>query len=485
MKKGFLIITGVLLMSIFGFAQNETDALRYSYLVHGGTARFTSMAGAFGALGGDFSTIATNPAGLGVYRRQIEVSFSPAFDLHNVESLFYGNRIDDSKNNLNIGSLGLVYSAPLKGRDWKSFTFGVGINQLANFNKRQTIEGSNSHSSLMTDFLNRANRQGSVANLSDYSTGLAWDTWLLGQDDNGFFIDLDNNFFNNGGSVFQRQRVISSGYLNEFSMAVAGNYKDRLFIGATVGIPIIKYNETTTFFEEYEKGPDDIFNSLNYNTSLAVTGTGINLKIGAILRLSDMVRVGASFHTPTLFSIEEIYDAEMMSDLNLNNPDYTRSAKPEKRGLSRFELSTPLKASASLGLVFGTAGLLSLEYEYVNFAGTKLRSDDYTFANENTVISQTFTKQHNLKVGGEVNLFPLVLRGGLGYYPSPLNNGQVSDQMIVSAGIGFRSQNYFLDFGFSRSVLDNDFYIYDSQFVNAAKLGNSNQRFIVTAGYRL
>jgi hypothetical protein len=485
MKKVLLIITGALLMGMFGFAQNETDALRYSYLVHGGTARFTSMAGAFGALGGDFSTITTNPAGLGVYRRQLEVSFSPAFDLQNVESTFNGNRIDDSKNNLNIGGLGLVYTAPLNSLEWRSFTFGVGINQLANFNRRQTIEGSNSRSSLMTDFLHRANQQGSVANLSDYSTGLAWDTWLLGQDDNGFFIDLDDNFFNNGGSVFQRQRVISSGYLNEFSMAVAGNYKDRLFIGATVGIPIIKYNETTTFFEEYEKGPDDIFNSLNYDNSLAVTGTGINLKIGAILRLSDMVRVGASLHTPTLFSIEEIYDASMRSDLNLDSPDYNNFAQPEKRGLFRYELSTPLKASASLGLVFGTAGLLSLEYEYVNFAGTKLRSDDHTFTNENTVISQTFTKQHNLKVGGEVNLFPLVLRGGLGYYPSPLNNGQVSDQMIVSAGVGFRSKHYFLDFGFSRSVLDSDFYIYDSQFVNAAKLGNTNQRFIVTAGYRL
>jgi len=478
------MFAAVAVSSIIGFAQNESDALRYSYLVHGGTARFTSMAGAFGALGGDFSTITTNPAGLGVYRRTLEVSFTPSFNMQSVESTFFGSRRDDSKNNLNIGSLGLVYTTPARNSNWRSFTFGVGINQLANFDRRQTIEGSNNQSSLMTDFLHRANQQGSVANLNDFSTGLAWDTWLLGRDDDGFFIDLDESFFANGGSVLQRQRIISSGSLNEFSLAVAGNYNDWLFLGATVGIPIIRYNEDISFFEEYERGPDDIFNSLTFNNTLAVTGTGINLRLGAIMRLSDMVRVGASLHTPTLFSIEEVFDASMSSDLNITHPDYNKFAQPEQRGLFRYELTTPLKASASLGLVFGTSGLLSLDYEYVNFPGTKLRSDTHTFTNENDVINQTFTTQHNLRLGGEVNLLPIVLRGGIGYYPSPLNNNQISDKLIIAGGIGFRTLNYFIDFGYSRSTLDMDFFIYDPQFVNAAKIANINHRLVITAGYR-
>ena len=33
-----------------------------------GTARFVGMGGAMGALGGDISTIGTNPAGIGIYR---------------------------------------------------------------------------------------------------------------------------------------------------------------------------------------------------------------------------------------------------------------------------------------------------------------------------------------------------------------------------------------------------------------------------------
>ncbi len=484
MKRKILILAGFLMFNTLGMSQNEADALRYSYLVHGGTARFASMGGAFGALGGDFSAITTNPAGLGVYRRQLEVTFTPLFDLQEVEANFYGTTVDDSKSKIRIGSLGLVYTVPVDNSEWRNVAFGVGINQLAGFDKRQTIQGLNGRSSLMTDFLLRANQQGSIANLSNFSTGLAWDTWLLGRDGNGFFIDLDNNFFANGGKVFQRIRMISSGFLNEFSMSVAGNFKDRLFIGATVGIPIINFSESSTFFEEYKEGPDDIFNSLTYTNTLDVTGTGINLKLGAILRLSDMVRVGASLHTPTLFSLEETYDASMTSDLNITNPNYQRFAQPEKPGLFNYELTTPLKASASLGLVFGTSGLVSFDYEYVNFTEVKLRSDDYSFASENNVIKETFATQHNLRLGGEVNLYPLILRGGVAGYSSPLNNGQIADQMIISGGLGFRSGNYHIDFAYTRSLMDADYFVYDRRFVDAAKLGNKGQRIVLTLGYR-
>ena len=52
MKKIFLIV--LILNSISVFAQNEIDALRYSKDGIFGTAKFTSMGGSFGALGGDF-----------------------------------------------------------------------------------------------------------------------------------------------------------------------------------------------------------------------------------------------------------------------------------------------------------------------------------------------------------------------------------------------------------------------------------------------
>ena len=57
-------------------AQNEIDALRYSQQNMFGSARVSSMGGAFGSLGGDFSGLSQNPAGIGMYQFT-EVTFSP------------------------------------------------------------------------------------------------------------------------------------------------------------------------------------------------------------------------------------------------------------------------------------------------------------------------------------------------------------------------------------------------------------------------
>ena len=62
MKKYILVlITGITFSTIQ--AQEIRDAVRYSQDNLNGTARFRAMGGAFGALGGDMSSINVNPAG--------------------------------------------------------------------------------------------------------------------------------------------------------------------------------------------------------------------------------------------------------------------------------------------------------------------------------------------------------------------------------------------------------------------------------------
>ncbi|MDA3853446.1 MAG: hypothetical protein PF444_04305, partial [Bacteroidales bacterium] len=78
MKRITLIIT--LFASLFSIsAQTAFDALSFSREVSGGTARYMSMGGAFSALGGDFSTLSVNPAGIGIYRSN-EFTFTPTLD---------------------------------------------------------------------------------------------------------------------------------------------------------------------------------------------------------------------------------------------------------------------------------------------------------------------------------------------------------------------------------------------------------------------
>ena len=56
-------------------AQGVFDALRFNDNSINGTARYMSMAGAFGALGGDPTSILDKPAGLSIYRGS-EVTFT-------------------------------------------------------------------------------------------------------------------------------------------------------------------------------------------------------------------------------------------------------------------------------------------------------------------------------------------------------------------------------------------------------------------------
>ena len=66
MKKYFyLLLTGTFFNTIQ--AQDISDAMRYSQDNLQGTARFRAMGGAFGALGGDFSSLNVNPAGGAVF----------------------------------------------------------------------------------------------------------------------------------------------------------------------------------------------------------------------------------------------------------------------------------------------------------------------------------------------------------------------------------------------------------------------------------
>mgnify|MGYP002233871926 CR=1 FL=1 len=60
-----------------------------------GTARFVGMGGAMGALGGDISTIGTNPAGIGIYRSN-DAMMSFSFSSYGTESNYMGSKINSS-----------------------------------------------------------------------------------------------------------------------------------------------------------------------------------------------------------------------------------------------------------------------------------------------------------------------------------------------------------------------------------------------------
>ena len=129
MRTHFLAILFLSAFSLPVLAQNESDALRFSQTYSGGTARSLSLSGAFGALGGDPSSLSINPAGIGVYRAS-EFTLTTGVNYDRVTST-YLNKYEDYKYKLNISNLAYVYTYNTNNRNgWISASFGVAYNRL-------------------------------------------------------------------------------------------------------------------------------------------------------------------------------------------------------------------------------------------------------------------------------------------------------------------------------------------------------------------
>ena len=255
MKKKLLTLTIIALSSITLFAQNEIDALRFSQDAPLGTARFTAMSGAFGSLGGEFSALSLNPAGIGMYQFS-EFSFTPSLNLNSTTS-YYGNKETDYKSALKIGNVGVVFSSPIENSEWKRINFAIGWNQLANYNNSIRIQGENNTTSLADNILDLS-QGNSISELNTFYSAPAFWTDLIDLSDNS--IDTTTNWYaqDNGNyishvkgnsSKSQTKNINSSGGKNELIFSIGSSFNEQLYLGATIGIPTLDYYEKSTYSE--------------------------------------------------------------------------------------------------------------------------------------------------------------------------------------------------------------------------------------------
>jgi len=488
MKRLFIIGATAILMGVKAYSQNEIDALRFSMISPMGTARFISTGGAFSALGGDFSTLSTNPAGIAIYRGS-EFTVTPSLNFTRVNSSFFGTTEEDIKYNFGLSNIGFVFarseSNALKESGWMGFQLGFGFNSLLDFNSRSIYEGFNTQNSLMSAFLERAisetnfNSTEPESYLDDFTTGLAWDTWLLGFDTiaNTYFIDMPNN-------VLQRRSTTTSGSIRELNVSFGANYANRLYLGASFGFPFVRFEEEFTFSEENSTGIISEFNSLDFGQTLKINGTGFNFKLGAIYRVTDMIRIGAALHTPTFYNLEDEMETNMNSDL----ASFGKKSASSAIQYFDYELNTPLRLITGLGLIFGTSGLMSIDYEYADYTQMRLRGENDLFTHENRLIRNSFQKQHTIRLGGEVRLSPIVLRAGYAIASNPFNP-DINDltKSTISGGIGIRERGYFVDIGYYLNLYSEKFYQYynlTGSRVSSVDKDISKQGFVMTVGFR-
>lgn len=497
MNKHFLIIGLLISLPFWGGAQDFVDALRYSSVKLEGTARSGGMGNAFGALGGDFTGVGINPAGLGLYLSS-EFALSPNYGMNKVNSTYLGYSMLETDYKLGMSNLSYVAALPTKknnGSGLVGVNFGIGYNRLRDFNSYSIAEGHNSGSSFMDYIAENANYN----DWSEFYEELASQADLLQYDTQ--LKEYWHDIRDAGYGQSQRKSFTRSGTLDEYTLGLGLNFNHRLYLGASLGITDLYFRENTTLSEWDEKNNIDFLNDYEFNTSLKTYGTGYNFKLGVIFKPVNEVRLGASVATPTFYSLNDAFDTSMGSSITYEDNE-TKSYSVSSPFMEYdYDLVTPFKATLSGAVVLAKKGLISADLEYLDYSIAKLRNggDGEDFIDQNKDISDIFKPVANLRLGGEYRVTEAFsLRAGYELHPSAFNKTAFGanqpnaglDYSVYAAGLGYRVNGFFFDVAYRFAQSEEYNMLYPAPLTNdylvpqMAKFENSANKILFTLGFR-
>ena len=476
----------------FSNAQTLADALRYTEVDYGGsTARSLGVGGSMGALGADYSVISSNPAGLAMYRKS-EFVISPVFHNTTTNSLLLSgnsnisNEVTENKFQLmNIGMV--IHSRPRNGK-WTTFNVAIGFNRIAQFYQEFSFNGA-SVGSITDRWLEMAN---SATGLDNFESGPAFDAGAIYDGTDGLISDF---LFFPDVPVMKSQTVTTSGSINELLLAFAGNYDEKLMWGLTLGIPFLRYEEDKVYREE-DDATDVVpfFNTLEFREDLITSGAGINLKIGLNYRLSQMLRIGAAFHTPTVLGLNDIFTTQLdynYVDFNTNQNTLGQGVSPE--GNFDYRLRTPMRALGNVGFIIRKLGFVSAELEWIDYSNisfnlTTTSNDPTDVAYQETLnaeIENSLQSVVKFRLGGELAYKAMRFRAGLGIQTSPIAD-ETTTTNTYSLGLGLRLQKVYFDLGYRLATNTSTYAPYLTSLAPQQSIENdlNINQFMLTFGYR-
>ncbi len=490
-----LIIGLTLTVAQVADAQTASDALRMSSQVSLGTARSMGLNGSMGALGGDFSTLSSNPAGLGVYRKS-EFSLSPSFLTMQNESIFKNalpvTAREDFANKWGF-NLGLVAtSEPRRSRNWTTFNFGLGVNRVANFSQRLSFNGS-SYGSITNRWLQEAD----INKFDQYGSQLAYETGAIFEDSVGTGANkryfYNNDFTSKPNAITQRDETVSiGGGISEVVVSVAGNYRDQLTVGATLGIPIVNYSEEHRYHESDPNGQIPYFEDLKYNYTANTSGVGANLKLGLIYRPIHYLRFGLALHTPTIYSLKDSFSADMSYQIRKNSGTLATYDAASPSGIYEYSFSTPWRVMGSMAVVAGKYGFVNADLEYTDYTQPRFfydSADNDAQQSVNSEIQSKYKAALSTRLGGELAIGAFRLRAGIGYRTSQLQ-GIDQTTLSYSFGIGIRGRKTYIDLGYRNATnsIPSEYSPYTlpvgNGFVPKVNVTSTGQQIMLTIGFR-
>ncbi len=432
--KHLTIILSAVLMATAASAQNVVDASRFSETSLSGTARYRSMGGAFGAVGGDATAMNDNPAGLGIYRGTSEVSFTPQVTTYNTTTKGSSEK-DTRETDFSMSNLSYIVSFNTENSSsLVNFNIGVGFNHSEGVNRKYRSYLANPHSSFGAYIANQANNY--LVNTSQYDNPgvlesnnpgnlveMAYDSYVIDDayDADGNICGVCSYDQKEGLSNSQSLYVKEKTRMDEYNISAAANWSNMFYGGITLSI--VDFNSTVE--SEYQEDYSKSSGYTDYYNNLETKGSGVNVKMGLLFKPVDAWRFGLAFHTPTWLFMKDIYDGSMYS----NAPDgHSRTDVYEYK----YRFNTPWELQFSTAYILGTRGLISFEYDMKDFSSASYKedksNDQYLLDVTNDVIKDYMQPQHIFKVGGELRATPrFSIRAGYQYRTSPFKK-EVMDE---------------------------------------------------------
>lgn len=543
MKKILSIMTAAMLGTAVS-AQETYDNAQLATKDLNGTARYVGMGGAMEALGADLSTIGTNPAGIGMFRRSM-VAGSFGFNSQQ-DAKSFGNA---NKTNMSFDQAGFVYSMR-SGRN-SMLNFGFNYTKSKNFDQILTAAGRlNNASQNKVSAMKNANgfyrletqNNKLVSNSGAYSQAdylysnvlfnnidKAWMSEDKENDPNyGIIFNKSDNtpvYYNATGYDFGRS---TTGYIGQYDFNVSGNSNDRFYWGFTVGIYDVHYNGSSLYKESLVDGNTAI-GDVAMNDERKITGTGFDVKAGLIFRPAEEspFRIGLYVHTPTW------YDLTTRNYTVLdNNTDkaYGSSERGKSSESYDFKFYTPWRFGVSLGHTVGNYLALGATYEYADYTTNDIRVNDggevdywgnyYETSSRDEAMKQNIKNSlkgvHTVKVGMEFKPEKnFAVRLGYNYQSAMYNKNGFKDGSLESygtyyasttdytnwkdthrftAGVGYNYGNFSFDLAYQYSQTNGDFYPFMSYVDNsepkydnvcdAVKVSNKRNQLLFTVGYK-
>ena len=541
MRNSYIIAALFLAAAQQMSAQSAFDAYSLSQTDLKGTARFMSMAGAFGALGGDLSALNQNPGGIGIYRSS-EIGLTFDWNMKNTTAGEGSDQYKVKNTNFNFNNIGYVGTFRTNSDVMPNVNWGFSYNKAVAFNRHYSGRISDIGTSMTNYVAGQTNYGGwTEADLGAVDGGynpyqesyapwmsiLAYNSYLINPMGNG------GNFaglYQNGTSGYGEFEVQETGQVNEYTISFGGNVYNTVYWGASLGITDVDYNLYSYYGESLGNAyvpyidRNGNVNMANGNASwgmenqFRMSGTGVNFKLGVILKPINELRIGAAFHTPTFYSLKSEYIANTSYGFYPQNQnlvgqngiiDGTAWTDEGYIGETYFDMKTPWRFIGSIAGVIGGRGIISLDYEHNMYPKMRVSYDGTEDMQVSGYIQQYYKSSDIIRIGAEFKVTPSwSLRAGYSYQTSPftedIRNGRLNvatagttlsytlDDNIqyITAGTGYRYKAFYADFAFVHKNRSSEYYAFSPDLGSSgimppkAKIKDSNNEIVFTLGLK-